>query len=45
MDKQANREPFSANEKKDLEKLRDTMRPYIPYDRNHPGYDSLTPAE
>ena len=37
--------PLKPAEKQELANLKETMRPAVPYDSNHPGHDSLTPQE
>lgn len=39
------RQPLTIREKIEMNNLIELMRPYIPYDENHPGYDSLTNAQ
>lgn len=41
LDKQASKDPLNNAEKDDMRFLNDTMRPAIPYDRLHPGFDQL----
>ena len=45
VEKQAERVPLNPSEKENLKRLKSMMRPAFPYDRNHPGFDNLTPAE
>ena len=45
LNKQASRRPLDDEEKKELIKLKDTMRPEVDYDNLHPGYDSLMPQD
>ena len=39
------RGPLNDDEKADLREMKEIMRPAIPYDRLHPGFDSLTPKD
>ncbi len=34
---------MKPEEKEELANIKETMRPAVPYDSNHPGYDNLTP--
>ena len=43
--KQVNRVPMNPAEKEELANYKETMRPAVPYDKQHPGHDSLTPQE
>ena len=45
LSKQASQVPLSDSEKDNFGRIKEQMRPYIPYDRLHPGYDGLTPQE
>ena len=37
--------PLHGAEKKDLERMKEIMRPHVPYDRVHPGFEALDPEE
>lgn len=43
--KQADRAPLDPKERAEIERLKGLMRPAFPYDKNHPGFDSLTAPE
>ena len=38
-------QPLSSREKEEFDRLKEKMRPHIPYDQLHPGFDHLTPDE
>ena len=39
------RQPLNDAERADLRDMKEIMRPAIPYDRLHPGFDSLAPND
>ena len=43
--KQAERVLLDPKERGEIERLKGLMRPAFPYDKNHPGFDSLTVPE
>ena len=45
LNKQASRKRLDEEEKKDLIRLKETMRPAVDYDHLHPGFDSLMPQD
>lgn len=37
--------PLNPSERDNMKRLKSLMRPAFPFDRNHPGFESLTPVE
>lgn len=36
---------MNPSERENMKRLKSLMRPAFPYDRNHPGFENLTPVE
>ena len=45
LDKQKAYETLTPQEKEELRDLKDTIRPDVPYDEQHPNFDKLSPEE